>query len=342
FLQVSFTLTGQLIHSIPELNRHTPFRKTKGGSLAINSMTSESEVRPVAFKSILRYWFRAIGLGVLPVTEVRDRLEPQLFGAIQPQQTQGWLKCQVQEISAPKPRTLAQEQDAECLFQSGILNLSISTIVPLEHQKSMEELFNNLTWLMFHLGGVGQGARRPQYSRKNRSNPPWYRGTNLRIERVVPEEDQWQLPSTLQEFKQIFHLQLRGFYQNLAKLTQTRFSPQSPLPISGQFIEVIGKDCTIVVCRLNTATSNKPFALDVLHRLAHQGNGKYDPQLCGDANRNPSPIWIANFPNYQVVTVFQSSQAKRKNFLANLRQEATECETLWDGQGIRISSIKPL
>ena len=67
----------------------------------------------IAFKSMLRYWFRAITLGVLPVAEVRDRLEPKLFGAIKPQ-THGWMKCQVQETDKPNPSY--KRTKSKCLF----------------------------------------------------------------------------------------------------------------------------------------------------------------------------------------------------------------------------------
>jgi len=316
FLQVEFTLTGQLIHSYQRQNWNQQKNKYEG--------QAEAEVRAIAFKSMLRYWFRAIALGVLPVAEVRDRLEPRLFGAIKPQ-TQGWVKCQVKEIDKPNPRTKEQDRNA-CLCESGMLKLSFSAEAPANQQNAIQQLFQNLTWLMFHLGGVGQGARRPKHSRNNK---PYYRGSQLRANTA------WNLPETPQAFRTEFQVKLRGFYQALAQLIPTRFNPQTPNPTIGKFIEIIGRDCKIVVCQGNS-NSQKPFALDVLHELA-RNNGNYDRDLCGDANSNPSPIWIADFGNYQVVTVFGAGNPKRSNFLTQLRQRATACETLWDSRGIQLN-----
>ncbi|MGK7872777.1 MAG: type III-B CRISPR module RAMP protein Cmr6 [Xenococcaceae cyanobacterium] len=328
FLQVNFTLTGQLIHSYQRLTWNSSKNKYEG--------EAEAEVRPIAFKSMLRYWFRGLALGVLPVKEVCDRLEPQLFGSIQPQ-TQGWLKCQVEETSNPKPRTRAQEEGVDCLSQAGILKLSFSAEAPDEEQDAMGQLFENLTWLMFHLGGVGQGARRPKYSRQDTSDtPPWYRGTQLRATSVTPKADNWWELPEFQDFKGRFQARLRGFYQALARLTSSTLNTQSPNQITTKFREFIGRNCTIVVCHGNS-TSNKPFALHVLHRLAHQGNGQYDSELCGDSNSHPSPIWIADLGKYQVVTIFDSRNNKRSEFLRELCQSPSACETLWDSNGLNLS-----
>lgn len=319
FLQLEFTLNGQLIHSYQRQNWNQQNNRYDG--------QAEAEVRAIAFKSMLRYWFRAIALGVLPVAEVRDRLEPKLFGAIKPQ-TQGWVKCQVKEISKPNPRTQEiQNNRTPCLSESGILKLSFSTEVPANQQNAIQQLFENLTWLMFHLGGVGQGARRPKHSRNNK---PYYRGSQLRANNA------WNLTNTPQAFRTEFQAKLQGFYRALAQLTSTNFNTRSPNPNLGQFIELIGRDCKIVVCQGNS-NSAKPFALDVLHELAHLGNGKYDAELCGDANSHPSPIWIADLGNYQVVIVFGTGNQKRSNFLTQLRKRATACETLWDSQGIQLN-----
>ena len=311
FLSVKFTLTGQLIHS---------YQYDK---------ESEAEVRPVAFKSMLRYWFRALALGVLDVEEVRDLWEPILFGAIEPQ-TQGWIKCQVEETSNPKPRRQAQEKEADCLSQSGILKLSASAEMPEDKRDVLAQLLQHLTWLMFHLGGVGQGARRPVYSRKHRKDPkpPWYRGTQLRATDISPDDRAiWELPETAQAFQGQFQKQLQGFYRNLTRLSGRSLSLDRPNNIRGKFIEFIGGDCKIVVCS-GTSQSNKPFALQILHDLAGD-NRTYERELCGDANSNPSPIWIADLGNYQVVTVFDTRSKRRREFLTELRSSSSNYAQIW-------------
>lgn len=315
FLSVKFTLTGQLIHSYQYLTWNQGKGKYEG--------ETEAEVRPIAFKSMLRYWFRALALGMLDINAVCDRWEPMLFGAIEPQ-THGWIKCRTKEIQNPKPRRKPQEKDADCLSQSGILTLSASAEMPEDKRDILAQLLQHLTWLMFHLGGMGQGGRRPIYSRKDRSDPkpPWYRGTELRA------IDTWQLPDSPGEFKGQFQAQLQGFYRSLARLTGLKLSPERPNHIRGNFTEFIGGDCRIVVCSGNSQ-SNKPYALDVLHLLAHLDNGRYDSHLCGDANSNPSPIWITDLGNYQVVTVFDTRSSRRREFLTKLRTSSSSYAQIW-------------
>ena len=314
FLQVNFTLTGQLIHSY----QHIEWNRDRG----TYDKKTEAEVRPAALKSMLRYWFRALALGVLEVAEVRDRLEPQLFGAIEPQ-TRGWLKCRVVEQSSPRPRRQEQD-DKKCLSQQGILKLSLSEGIPEDKEDAMRQLFLNLTWLAFHLGGVGQGARRPKHRRNNK---PFYRGSQLRAMQVKPDICWESLPNGLSEFKGLFQKKMRAFYRALERLSGRSLSPEIPRSASGRFREAIGNDCQIVVCRdaqTEVEAENKPFALDILHNLARDNNGNYDRQLCGDANSNPSPVWIADLGSYQVVTVFGAGAPRRREFLRSLKNNTSE------------------
>jgi CRISPR-associated protein Cmr6 len=81
FFRVGFAVRGQLIHGRQKFTQwqwnHNRNRWDMRGQ-------AEAEVRPVAFKSMLRYWFRAFALGVLPIAQVK-LWEATLFGAIDPQ-----------------------------------------------------------------------------------------------------------------------------------------------------------------------------------------------------------------------------------------------------------------
>ncbi|MBD2580123.1 RAMP superfamily CRISPR-associated protein [Oscillatoria sp. FACHB-1406] len=323
FFQVNFSLTGQLIHSYQKTEWNAQKNK-------FQTVQSEAEVRAIAFKSMLRYWFRTWARGVLPAEVIRDRLEPQLFGSIQPQ-IWGWLTCRVEETSHLRPRTQLQGKEGNCLQQQGILKLSYSPQAPEFRYDAIARLFVNLTWLMFHLGGVGQGARRPLYSRQNRTDPkpPWYRGCDLRATRIEPSEIAWERPETLERFAEQFQQRVREFYCALGELAGA-FEGCLPLPVRG---EAIAQFSRIVVCT-GDAIADKPFALGILHQQAHLGNGRYDPDLCGDANSNPSPIWIANLGQYQVVTVFDSDREKRQLFLNNLQQNATNYQIVWNNPSV--------
>ncbi|MEN9204404.1 MAG: hypothetical protein Q6K70_01195, partial [Thermostichales cyanobacterium DRC_bins_46] len=76
-------------------------------------------------------------------------------------------------------------------------------------------------------------------------------------------------------------------------------------------------------------------------------NRKTDAKnLCGGTNRDtielngqkitrevvPSPIWIANYPNYQVVTIFGADQPPRSNYLKTLLKDSETKAQIWPMQ----------
>lgn len=312
FLQVKFTLEGQLIHGCQRIT----WNREKGEYQS----AAEPEVRPVAFKSMLRYWFRVFALRFLPANEVKQ-WEHNLFGSLK-FKSQGWVNFRIKELM--NPRSGEQGKTAPCLRQSGILKLSFSQQVPNEHKTTIENLFKSLTWLMFHLGGVGQGARRPLYSRKNRPNgkPPWYRGVKLNADR----DDLFQeLPRKPEEFKKIFEGKLQDFYKNLKEITGNIIALNLPLStkLSSEknWNEIVDNNCQIVVCSGNyNQEFGKPHALAVLHDTSLKNKGRYDSNICGESG-DRSPIWIADLGNYQVVTVFGANEINRKNFLKLLKEK---------------------
>jgi CRISPR-associated protein Cmr6 len=357
FLQLKFHLKGQLIHGHHEFsNLRLPYalnssgnawkktRKVDGSEVYEAKLIADPEVRPIAFKSMLRYWFRALSLGVLPMRIVQEEWEPILFGAIQPQ-TRGWVEFQV--TNTLNPSTKVQQKGEPCLEQSGLLKLSYSLAAPVtqERRTLIQELFEHLTWLMFHLGGVGQGARRPLYCRKNRPpfRPPWYRGTELRADR---SELIQELPATIENFCQIFETHLQQFYELLYQLTGQninfpRISPNRPIR-RGPWQDILDANCEIVVCS-GKGNNGKPYALAILHnddlkipKMRNGGkvfeNGKevleYNPELCGKTG-DRSPVWITSLGNYQVVTVFGATQDPRKKYLETLKKDADEYQQVF-------------
>lgn len=336
FFQVKFILKGQLIHGCQKFrNISQPFQKETDGSLKRDRQNNlkpdsipEAEVRPVAFKSMLRYWFRALALGFLSARDVREKWEPKLFGSIQPQ-TQGWVVFRLTETI--NSSTSVQDKNKSCLEQRGVLKLSFSNELPnLEtQQNNIKCLFKHLTWLMFHLGGVGQGARRPLYSRKNRQNPPWYRGTELRAE---SDELFQELPQDIDKFKALFDSHLQGFYEALKTLTGNESISKSPPTRHsrpGEWHDAVDSNCRIVVCS-GKEEFGKAYALAVLHsdelKVKKFKNGReelfYDTNLCGKTG-DRSPVWITNLGDYQVVTVFGAAENPRKNYLKELRDRTS-------------------
>ena len=324
FLRLPFELEGQLIHG----------RQVANWNLGRNRYDNRpiAEVRPVAFKNMLRYWFRTFALGVLPVKQVQE-WEGQLFGAITPQQKHGWIHVDLLngKVSRPEPNQRGEAAGQ----QEGILVLSFSSecqnYASQAEQEAVKRLFTNLTWMMFHLGGVGQGARRPCYSRQDRDRPPWWRGSTL-----IPKSESpfWELPGSVVEFQKLFQKRLGSFFEALKTLTQQAINPNSPQSFGrvdrDKWPEAVDANCKIVVCS-GRKDFHKPYALATLHRLGRRGEGQYDRFLCGGVQGGavPSPVWIADLDDYQVVTVFGATVDPRRKYLDELKRGADDFQVIW-------------
>ncbi|MFS8776643.1 RAMP superfamily CRISPR-associated protein [Synechococcus sp. W65.1] len=324
FLRLPFELEGQLIHGRQVVNWRPDKNRYDNKSIA--------EVRPVAFKNMLRYWFRTFALGVLPVKQVQE-WEGQLFGAITPQQKHGWIHVDLLngKVSRPEPNQRGEAAGQ----QEGILVLSFSSecqnYASQAEQEAVKRLFTNLTWMMFHLGGVGQGARRPCYSRQDRDRPPWWRGSTL-----IPKSESpfWELPGSVVEFQKLFQKRLGSFFEALKTLTQQAINPNSPQSFGrvdrDKWPEAVDANRKIVVCS-GREDSDKPYALATLHRLGRRGEGQYDRFLCGGVQGGavPSPVWIADLDDYQVVTVFGATVDPRRKYLDELKRGADDFQVIW-------------
>ncbi|MFN3927358.1 MAG: hypothetical protein ACK4QL_08545 [Pseudanabaenaceae cyanobacterium] len=100
----------------------------------------------------------------MPAKDART-WEAKIFGAIDPQ-PRGWLTVRVKNGKTVKDVSSDKNKDAGS--QTGNLCFYFSSECPEDQKTHLETLIKMLTWLMFTLGGVGQGARRPCYSRRNR------------------------------------------------------------------------------------------------------------------------------------------------------------------------------
>ena len=340
FFELDFTIEGQLIHGHQRFTQWTFSDKQQKWQMR---GSPQAEVRPTAFKSMLRYWFRVFALGVLPVDTIKD-FEAKLFGSITPQ-THGWITVEIFKGNTIRPEPQSKEdrngKKTPNGEQSGTLVLGYSTEIPEQQHEMVADLLKYVTWLMFHLGGIGQGARRPLYSRQNQERerfaPPWWRGCNLVAE---SEDDFWALPNSVHEFQVLFQQRLRSFYEALGDLTRTRINHQSPLALGtvrhDHWHEAMDRHCKIIVCS-GEEDFGKPYTLSILHDDdlkieipdKHDKNKKvkvYDGHLCGEVKGNhvkPSPIWIANLGNYQVVNVFGADQDPRKKYLKELRDRTS-------------------
>ncbi|MCC5899809.1 MAG: type III-B CRISPR module RAMP protein Cmr6 [Phormidium sp. BM_Day4_Bin.17] len=326
FLRLPFALQGQLIHGRQTFTRWNWNNNKNQWQTRGNP---DAEVRPIALKSMLRYWFRVFAGGVLSATAIQT-LEGQLFGAINPQQQWGWVRFHIRDgrVVQREPKPNRQGQRDACGEQEGTLILSASLNLEETVRQPVERLMKNLTWMMFHLGGVGQGARRPCYSRKTRERAPWYRGATL-----IPESKEafWELPDTPQDFQRRFQQRLQDFYDALRQLTTDSVNPRqlrrNPAPQRSYWSEFADANCRIIACS-GESDYDKPYALAVLHDRDlkvkdYRNQWDYDGDLCGKVRRGvtPSPVWIADLANYQVATIFGATCKPRSTYIEQLRQK---------------------
>ncbi|MEB3147589.1 MAG: RAMP superfamily CRISPR-associated protein, partial [Sphaerospermopsis sp.] len=333
FFRVEFVIEGQLIHGRQKLKDiKQPYQKDRDGNFRLSQgklkpdTISNPEVRPVAFKSMLRYWFRTFALGILEPGQVQE-WENNIFGGINPSKQFGWLMVRV--LEGKTIRDNAANRNDDFGEQSGILTLNYSPEIPQSQKQNLEKLIKNLTWLMFHLGGIGQGARRPLYSRKDRNppRPPWYRGCNLTTQIITESDDNfWTLPDNTRQFQELFKTKIRNFYEALQALGVNFNSRQlrtCGIVRNNQWTEAIDANCRIFVCS-GDEQFGKSYALSVLHSDELKFNNNYDGNLCGKTQGNrviPSPIWIADLGDYQVVTVFGANENPRRKYLETLQNK---------------------
>jgi CRISPR-associated protein Cmr6 len=323
FYRLNFELEGQLIHSY---QRFTQWQWNHRRNEWQMRSAPVAEVRPTAFKSMLRYWFRVLASGVLPINEVQ-KIEAELFGGINPKKY-GYLQVNILEgkVTQKEPRTNAQGKNDPCGEQRGTLVLSLSSETPKDKQEDVKKLAKYLLWFLADMGGIGQGARRPNYSRKTREYAPWFRGSTLYID---SEEDFWAIAKDVQGFKQQFQQRLQDFYGILDKISETNINTNNLRTVDqvsqNQWIDAADSNCQIFVCAGNEQRG-KPHALAILHSdtlkiTGKNGQREYDGNLCGKVSggAKPSPVWIADLGNYQIVTVFGATAAPRKNFVSELK-----------------------
>ncbi|MBD2142952.1 type III-B CRISPR module RAMP protein Cmr6 [Anabaena sp. FACHB-1250] len=329
FFRVEFIIEGQLIHGRQKLKDiKQPYQKDRDGNFKFSQgklkpdTIPNPEVRSVTFKSMLRYWFRTFALGILEPGQVQT-WEAKIFGGINPSKQYGWLMVRV--LEGKTIRDNAANKNDDFGEQSGILTLNYSPEIPQSQKQNLKKLIKNLTWLMFHLGGIGQGARRPLYSRKNGNppRPPWYRGCNLITE---SDDNFWTLPDNTQQFQELFKTKIRNFYEALQTLGVNFNSRQlrtCGIVRNNQWTEAIDANCRIFVCS-GDEKFGKSYALSVLHSDELKFNDNYDGNLCGKIQDNqviPSPVWITDLGNYQVVTVFGANENPRRRYLEKLQNK---------------------
>jgi CRISPR-associated protein Cmr6 len=322
-LRIKFELKGQLIHggqSFQGWQRNKNDTKWNPPGKAI------SEARSTAFRSMLRYWFRVLGLGILSSDKVKN-LEMEIFGGLEINPQTNNLYTGLFRLELTGVGEVEEPTRDKVGFLSGnliIRNNSQSFKLSEEKRKALNSLLKTLTWLMFNLGGVGQGARRPSYQRS--SNPFW-RGANL-----IPDPEGtdrfWDLPNTLLELQKLLQKRLKNFYRELENFSQLKinFDRLQTVEFTKNWAEAVDSNCQIFVCE-GQAKGNKCFALSVLHSSKFYKKS----DVCGSVSPPlPSPVWIRQLNyidgiDYQIVTIFGAIAALRKEFVRELNNRSDRC-----------------
>lgn len=279
-----------------------------------NSWQGSPEFRPTAIRGILRFWYRAVALGLYD-SSVCQELEDNLFGALS---RPGELSLNVRfnEIRSKDP-----------YLYSGKIDIEASDSKHLD-------LLSNLLILSAHLGGAGRGSRRPLHLLNGRM-----RGCH------------WSLDDTNLPLKYDLN-QWKQFLKNLtdkfkAVNPSTRLHSVTPTILTQRQQDVLDKNAQIWLLKCSEQVPpdhvrhwkaegdnfkvrgkalNLLYSSDRYKGENQQGRGN---QNVGGAFGIPSYVWIksifpANSTPYQVVSIFGVDHPERKAFAKELQNLGAE------------------
>lgn len=274
-----------------------------------NRWQGDAEFRPTAMRGILRYWFRAVALGLYD-TDTCQTLEETLFGKLGQQG-----KISISTIVNPSSKQ-------NPYLYAGRIYLEA------KEQKYLD-LISKLLVLASHLGGVGRGSRRPLHLLNGRMRGcHWFvDGQNLPLEY---DTQKWET----------FFTQLKTVFQ--AVKTPIGSHTGDPGRHKARQQDVLDKNAQIWLLKSNgqiepnkvknwetegDSDSVRGSALNLLYSSDRfkgqnqQGQGNFN---VGGALETPSFVWIkslfpANQSPYQVVTIFGVNHPERQNFAEALK-----------------------
>jgi CRISPR-associated protein Cmr6 len=277
----------------------------------INQWQGEAEFRPSAVRGMLRYWFRAVGLGIYSVSECKD-LESELFGTIEPKSKEGKIRIAVDWIDKKGDRNNPHFYEGKILIEA-------------KGDKELA-LIEKLLQLSSHLAGIGRGSRRPLHW----NNPhPGLRGCHWEL-----TED--KLPCDSNSWTQFLN-DLRSAFTNVTSPSENvnNCSPGQP---NNRYQDVLNQNAAIYLVPHNSSTLKHPSqvkdwktegintqvrgtALDLLYQNRFKGVNQagVGNRNVGGAMETPSYVLIqSNFPEskppYQVVTIFGANDGDRTLF----------------------------
>lgn len=286
------------------------------------------EFRPVAVRGVLRYWFRAVALGLYAPGECRT-LEQKLFGGIEPDPQEGSLK--LMSVLDDKDDEV---QDDQLKPHHGTGKLILQT-----KNEAHLVLLQALLKLAFHIGGIGRGARRPLHA-----NNGWLRGCfwqpTVAADQLPYESEAWQdaLQSILTAFEQIMTISRRAPAARQPATQPSRPRPARPQrreQTTGRLQDVFNENARIFLVpspKLKHPQQVKNWrnegdkylvrgtALEFFYNSGFKGGQQGNPQVGGTLG-TPSYVWIQSngldtpAEAYQVITLFGVNHSERAKFL---------------------------
>ncbi len=274
-----------------------------------NNYQGTTEFRPSAVRGILRYWFRAVALGLYDVATCQ-KLEEEIFGNLGKQG----------KISLSTKVNPSNKKDP--YFYAGKIYLEATEIKYLN-------LAERLLFLAVQLGGVGRGSRRPLHLLDHRM-----RGCHWEIVgKDLPlhyDGEQWRKFFT--ELKQVFQAiqtpigsyavspgRPRTRQQDVLDKNTQIWLLKSPSQVHPEKItnwQTDGSSSKVRGTALDLLYSNNRFK----GQSQEQGNANV-----GGALETPSFVWIKSIFTdslpYQVITIFGSDYPDRQEFAKELKNQ---------------------
>ncbi|OBQ34171.1 MAG: hypothetical protein AN487_18745 [Anabaena sp. CRKS33] len=274
-----------------------------------NNYQGTTEFRPSAVRGILRYWFRAVALGLYDVATCQ-KLEEEIFGNLGKQG----------KISLSTKVNPSNKKDP--YFYAGKIYLEATEIKYLN-------LAERLLFLAVQLGGVGRGSRRPLHLLNRRM-----RGCHWEIVgKDLPlhyDGEQWRKFFT--ELKQVFQAiqtpigsyavspgRPRTRQQDVLDKNTQIWLLKSPSQVHPEKItnwQTDGSSSKVRGTALDLLYSNNRFK----GQSQEQGNANV-----GGALETPSFVWIKSIFTdslpYQVITIFGSDYPDRQEFAKELKNQ---------------------
>ncbi|MFP4253987.1 MAG: RAMP superfamily CRISPR-associated protein [Halothece sp.] len=286
----------------------------------------DKEFRPVALRGILRYWFRAIALGLYN-NATAQQFENQLFGQLS---QEGSVRLGVELTE----EDIGKRNDP--YFCQG--NILIEAKTEEHHNVIKQTLL-----LASHLGGIGRGSRRPLHW-----NHPRLRGCLWEFPNfILPgDEVEWSafIEDTLDSFREVYpegkpdQHPLIVSVQEKGKTVQRRCqdilnndtaiyifpSPELKYPEAVNNWNSEGNQRRVIGEGLRLLYSDNRFKGETKNK---QTNYKEGNRNVGGKLGIPSYVWIqSNFPDndepYQVISVFGAEHPQRKQFIRALPDDA--------------------